>query len=113
DPLEPGFNPNAMTLFDAWAPNNPNQKNKRVSVYRGQQIFNTKPIAITGVAGLNDLLGVTTLMGTCTTCHNTPNVGNHSTTLPINIGIGAASRRTPDTPPHTRPNKTSGRLVPT
>ncbi len=113
DPLEPGFNPNAMTLFDAWAPNNPNQKNKRVSVYRGQQIFNTKPIAITGVAGLNDLLGVTTLMGTCTTCHNTPNVGNHSTTLPINIGIGAASRRTPDMPLYTLRNKTSGALVQT
>jgi cytochrome c peroxidase len=26
-------------------------------------------------------------VGTCTTCHNTPNVGNHSTALPINIGV--------------------------
>jgi cytochrome c peroxidase len=29
--------------------------------------------------------------GFCTTCHNTPNVGNHSVPLPINIGVVAPS----------------------
>ena len=50
----------------------------------------TKPIAITGVNGINDALGVATLNGFCGTCHDSPNVGNHSVKLPINIGIANA-----------------------
>ena len=50
-------------------------------------MFNTLPISITGVAGLNDLPGLLTVNGFCTTCHDTPNVGNHSLPLAINIGI--------------------------
>ena len=29
------------------------------------------------------------ISGTCTTCHDAPNVGNHSVKLPINIGVVA------------------------
>jgi cytochrome c peroxidase len=29
---------------------------------------------------------MSTVNGTCTTCHDTPNAGNHSLSLPINIG---------------------------
>ena len=50
-------------------------------------MFNTKPIQITGVAGLNDVIGQPTISGFCGTCHDSPNVGNHSVKLPINIGI--------------------------
>ena len=50
-------------------------------------MFNTLPISITGVAGLNDLPGLSTVNGFCSTCHDTPNVGNHSLPLAINIGI--------------------------
>ena len=32
-----------------------------------------------------------TFTGSCGTCHDTPNIGNHSVTLPIDIGITAAS----------------------
>jgi hypothetical protein len=115
DSLSPGFDPNAMTLYDAWAPpTNPSSENaaqRRYSVFRGQQLFNTKPIAITGVGGLNDALGVPTIMGTCTTCHDTPNIGNHSLSLPINIGISDGSRRTPDLPLYTLRNNTTGALI--
>ena len=31
--------------------------------------------------------GLSTVNGTCTTCHDTPNVGNHSVPLAINIGV--------------------------
>jgi hypothetical protein len=117
DTLSPGFNPNAMTLFDAWKPpakpSNKKDWQHRYAIYRGQQIFNTRPIAITGVAGLNDLLGQTTITGTCTTCHNTPNVGNHSSSLPINIGIGDASRRTADMPLYTLRRNSNGQTVQT
>ena len=68
----------------------------RAAVARGQVIFNSRPINITGVAGINDdvkaggLLpgGIPILPGTCGTCHDTPNVGNHSFPTPLDIGTG-------------------------
>jgi len=39
------------------------------------------------VAGLNDALGVASINGTCTTCHDSPNVGHHSRPLPLDIGL--------------------------
>jgi cytochrome c peroxidase len=62
----------------------------RQAVARGEALFNNTPITITGVAGINDLPGLTTVSGFCGTCHDTPNVGNHSVKLPINIGIANA-----------------------
>jgi hypothetical protein len=83
------FNP-----FDAWVPMP--ESSPRAAVARGQVIFNSKPINITGVAGINDDVsagglvsgGVPLLQGTCGTCHDTPNVGNHSFPTPLNIGTG-------------------------
>jgi hypothetical protein len=31
--------------------------------------------------------GLSIVNGTCTSCHDTPNVGNHSVALAINIGV--------------------------
>lgn len=59
----------------------------RQAVARGEALFDNTPITITGVAGINDLPGLTTVNGFCGTCHDTPDVGNHSVKLPINIGI--------------------------
>jgi cytochrome c peroxidase len=99
------FDPRAFTLFDGWkGSSNP----VRQSVVRGQELFNTKPIRITGVAGLNDELGAAEVMGTCTTCHDTPNVGNHSSIAPLDIGLTDAVRRTPDMPLYTLRNKSTG-----
>lgn len=83
------FNPSAFTLYDAWLnlPGNDRVSQVRRSIARGEVLFNTLPIPITGVAGLNDALGVQTIQGTCTTCHDTPNAGNHSVSLALNIGI--------------------------
>jgi cytochrome c peroxidase len=55
------------------------------------------------VAGINDDVaagglvagGIPLLQGTCGTCHDTPNVGNHSCPTPLNIGTGDPS---PDHP---------------
>ena len=60
----------------------------RASIARGQALFNSKPIQITGVAGLNDDLNLASIPGTCGTCHDSPNVGNHSVSAPLNIGVG-------------------------
>jgi cytochrome c peroxidase len=57
------------------------------------------------VKGLNDVLRQPVVMGTCSTCHNTPGAGNHSVPLPLDLGIADASRRTPDLPLYTLRNK--------
>jgi cytochrome c peroxidase len=82
----------------------------RAAVARGEALFNGKPIAISGVRGLNDALGIPTLQGTCTTCHNAPNVGDHSLALPLDLGLTDASRRTPDLPLYTLRNKGTGEI---
>jgi hypothetical protein len=84
-----GFTPVAMTVFNAWddgAERGHGQDGARAAIARGEAIFNTRPISITGVSGLNDDLGQPTIAGTCTTCHDTPNSGNHSVPAPLRIG---------------------------
>lgn len=115
-PGAPPFDPNVFRIYDGW--NGSTGKTHgtdgaRGAVARGQALFNNKPIQITGVNGLNDRLGVRTLAGTCTTCHDTPSVGNHSVALAIDIGMAAASRRTPDLPLYTLRNKSTGETVQT
>lgn len=98
DSFASGFNPSAFSLFNAWSGSS---LASRAAIARGQALFNTKPITITGVGGLNDATGQSTIMGTCSLCHDTPNVGNHSKSVPLNIGIASAARRTPDMPLYT------------
>ena len=108
------FNPTAMTMYEAWSGlTYGDNYQARAAVARGQALFNSKPIAIVGVKGLNDDLGVASIAGTCTTCHDTPNVGNHSVAAPLDLGLTDAARRTPDLPLYTLHNKTTGELVQT
>src|SRR5262245_9060891 len=75
------FDPRAFTIFSAWqvrGGSNRDAPEARRAIARGQELFNTRPITITGVGGLNDALDVPAIPGTCTTCHDTPNAGNHS-----------------------------------
>jgi hypothetical protein len=44
---------------------------------------------IRDVSGINDDFGVEVIVGTCTTCHDTPHAGNHSVSTPLDIGIAA------------------------
>jgi hypothetical protein len=78
------FNPNAFTQYTQWL-NSPNPNKAQIA--HGEQLFNTFPILITGVKGLNDLPNMSAFTGSCTTCHDSPNVGNHSVPLAIDIGI--------------------------
>jgi cytochrome c peroxidase len=124
NPTGATFNPKIFSLFDSWASNPGSQDDEttlaRQSIARGQNLFNTLQITITGVAGLNDALckpdpfNPAIVCGTlcqthpdacgqpvhgfCGTCHDTPNVGDHSLPAPLNIGLVDASRRTPDLP---------------
>ena len=113
------FNPIAMTLYDDWERNKPNgqsdtdTKSARAAIARGQDLFNTKLILISSVSGLNDELSIPEIPGSCTTCHNIPNAGNHSVPLPLNIGISDASRRTPDMPLYTLRNISTDETIET
>ena len=86
DPTGAPFDPNVFTVYRDWASSSSPQ---RQSVARGENLFNNFPIPITGVGGLNDALNQPVIMGTCTTCHDTPNAGNHSFSVPLAIGTTA------------------------
>ena len=116
NPTNAPFDPRAFTIFTAWS----SQKDPaRRAIARGQEIFNTKPIVLSGVAGLNGQTfsnGVTlpaSFTGTCTTCHDAPNAGDHSVKAPLNIGLTDASRRTPDMPLYTLRRLSNGDVVKT
>jgi len=82
---EPPFTSSIFSLYSGWAGN---QDHQRAQIARGEALFNSKPINITGVAGLNDDLNLPVIHGFCGTCHDSPNVGNHSVSAPLNIGVG-------------------------
>jgi hypothetical protein len=97
NPTGAPFNPKVFDLFDPWAARahaaDDDRAAARRSIARGQEIFNTKSFTISGVGGFNGETfpsGVTipsSLTGTCTVCHDSPNVGNHSVSAPLNIGL--------------------------
>lgn len=115
------FNPEVMSLYDTWDRYNQNADRDdeesiigaRAAIARGQTLFNSMPILISSVKGLNDDLGVDVIQGACTTCHNTPNSGNHSVPMPLDIGIADESRRTPDMPLYTLENNATGEIIKT
>jgi hypothetical protein len=83
DPQGKPFNPNVFTIYSSWQ----NARNgQQASIARGEQIFNTQPLTISNVPGL--VTGGQQITGTCTTCHDAPNVGDHSFPLPLDIGNG-------------------------
>ena len=92
EPTGRPFDATVFTLYDAWQ--SPDESRgglsaARQAIARGQEVFNHKSLAIVGVSGLNDDLGVASISGTCTTCHDTPNAGNHSVPAPLRIGVDA------------------------
>jgi cytochrome c peroxidase len=87
DPQGATFTSNVFDLYRPWK--NLAGSPQRTSIARGEELFNNLPIPITGVSGLNDALGENVIMGTCTTCHDAPNSGNHSFSVPLAIGTTA------------------------
>ena len=109
-----GFNPLVFTLFRGWTDaDSPH----RQAIARGEAIFNTRQFVIDNVLGLNarpeDPVRRPIQNGTCTICHDTPNVGNHSVPLALNIGVADASRRSADLPLYTLHRRATGETVQT
>jgi cytochrome c peroxidase len=84
----PGATQTVFTLFDAWAtaPGSDPIGSARRSIANGQNLFNTRQFA-------GSL--------TCSSCHNTPNVGADSSGSFFDTGVARAARRTPDQPLYT------------
>jgi hypothetical protein len=108
------FDPVVFTLFGAWQDSN---SPERQAIARGEALFNSRRFVIDNVPGLNGAVGDPVFgpiqAGTCTICHDTPNAGNHSVPMALNIGIAAAARRTPDMPLYTLRNSWTGEVVQT
>ncbi len=102
DPTGTPFNSSAFSLYTAWEQpsanghrydgrddwNDHGRNAAREDIAAGEKLFNTRTAIITGVRGLNDNLALgspASISGTCTTCHDSPNVGNHSVALPLDI----------------------------
>jgi cytochrome c peroxidase len=90
-----GFDPNAFTLYTNWTAASGSNAASQQSIARGEMLFNNFPMRITAVPGFNDVLGQTQVIGTCTTCHNTPNVGSSSTFAMMDIGTGSPKANLP------------------
>jgi cytochrome c peroxidase len=112
NPSGAAFNASIFNLYDRWE----NSLGRRASIARGQALFNSKPITISGVGGINDVAGLpASFSGTCGTCHDSPNVGDHSVSAALNIG--AADPTSPldvsYLPIFTLKNNTTGEIVKT
>lgn len=104
------FTAESMTLFTAWADarrdDDDNERGSdgagrsdssgasnrvtRADIAAGEHLFNTLEIRIRNVRGLNDAAALgkpAVIVGHCATCHDSPNVGNHSLPLPLDIGV--------------------------
>ncbi len=119
DPTGDTFDSASMTVFAAWAGRSastdddlddapefrfgdrgrrnpyPDRAAARQNIAAGEKLFNTAPLTISNVRGLNDSAALnhpTSFQGTCTTCHDAPNVGDHSLPLPLDIGVGHSGK---------------------
>jgi cytochrome c peroxidase len=104
DPLKPGFTSAAFDVFAAWEPTSATYgslKKSEQAIGRGEALFNGTTFTIHDVPGLNsapgdplynpaDPLAGQDIVGGCAVCHNSPDVGNHSTALAINVGVTLA-----------------------
>jgi len=114
DPFGAAFDSTSMTLFAAWENGgNPQEiwgagfssREARGDIAAGEVLFNTAPLNINAVRGLNDnaaLGNPVSFTGTCTSCHDTPNVGNHSLPLPLDIGTAHTLSPGLETDPNIR-----------
>lgn len=116
DILSPAFTRRVFDIYDAWAVydqdnrhgdcrDDPGRGAARASIYRGQEIFNHHEFDISGVPGFNDVIGQDPVRGTCSTCHNVPNIGGHAVIRMIDLGTADEPNCDPALPMLTLQNK--------
>lgn len=116
DILSPTFTRKVFDIYDAWAVydrdnhhgdcrDTPARGAARASIYRGQEIFNNHEFSISRVPGFNDVVGQDPARGTCSTCHNVPNIGGHAVIRMIDTGTADEHSCDPALPRLTLQNK--------
>jgi len=82
--------------YDAWASvtGSSSVAKQQESIYRGQQIFNSRPFTISNVSGFNNIPALSNpLVSSCGQCHNQIGVGNDSfANAQHDIGVGGQDR---------------------
>ncbi|HEY0252169.1 MAG TPA: hypothetical protein VGC41_11620 [Kofleriaceae bacterium] len=104
-----GFDRDVFTLYGAWTNADPATAagRRRRAIARGEQIFNTHPFQIRGVAGIANQ------RGTCSTCHDTPNIGSHSVPLALDLGVSDVDDDTRDLPVYRLVSSVTGQTATT
>lgn len=74
EPAGQSFSGPVFDEYAAW--NTSDQDPARLSIARGEAIFNTKTFVIQDVRGFNNIAGNPVAGGTCATCHNVNHAGN-------------------------------------
>lgn len=113
DPKHIAFDETSMTLYAAWEDGgNPYRddgrdffarREARSDIAAGEVLFNSAPMTISAVRGLNDnaaLGSPVSFKGTCTSCHDSPNVADHSLPLALDIGTSHSPRAGLETDPN-------------
>jgi len=104
------FSTHVFSIYDAWATSG--HTAAQASIARGEALFNNRVFHIVGVRGVNDAVGITDISAGCTLCHDSPNVGNHSVKLPLDLGLTDPNTFNTDTTPrYTLVNKTTGATI--
>ena len=86
------------------------QNRKREQIARGQELFNTLQFQVSGVAGLNDALGIPALTTTCNGCHRAKNIGGSTSVRFMDIGVNDESNRADFLPLLTVRNRNTGEI---
>ncbi|WMW79866.1 cytochrome C [Undibacterium cyanobacteriorum] len=106
------FNRTVMTNFSTWlaftGTTNPSIHAVRQSIARGEVLFNTRVFHRTPQVGAPNDLNIPLTRVTCSSCHNTPQVGGASAPLAVSIFTSEASLRTPDLPLYVLRHKATG-----
>ena len=102
------FDPDAMTLFDAWA----SSADSRTGLDRArrQALRHASRSPSRASAGSTTPWACPRSRAPARPATTRPNIGDHSVALPIDIGVTDASRRTPDMPLYTLQNLTTGEI---
>jgi hypothetical protein len=98
DPFNGPFDPDVFSIYQAWE----TLKGSRLQIARGELLFNTRPISMTNVRGLNDELGIHRVVGTCSFCHSVPGAGSQPVQGRFfDVGISDRAPRLADLPLYT------------
>ncbi len=106
------FTSQVMSNYRAWLSAtgtiNPRTDEARKSIARGEVLFNTRTFNPQNLFGIPNDLKLPLNEMTCSSCHNTPQVGGASTPLMVSIFTSHSSQHTPDLPLYTLRNKRTG-----